>query len=108
MNTPTSIYGAAADDGDRTLPLALTIRDEPAELEALWAMTRQQRIEAMWAGQLTLSQLTDWTGRRPREVPRLGDEFAWLVMRTPEWVEAREQNDNVIPLPKRREQRAAA
>ncbi len=91
------------------LPLALTVRDDPAEIAALWAMSVQQRIDAMWAGQLSLSQMTEWSSRRPSQVPQLGGEFAWIVMRTPEWAEpAEQQRDNVVHLPERGEHRAAA
>jgi hypothetical protein len=112
MNTPTSITEKLTPEAmpreQRALPLALTVRDDPAELSALWAMSKQQRIDAMWAGQLTLSQLCDWSARRPSEVPRLGTEFAWHVMRTPEWAEAEEPNHNVLPMPRRDGQRLAA
>jgi hypothetical protein len=57
------------------------------ELRALWAMTPAQRVTAMWRGQLTRHQLSKWTSRMPHEVPLLGGEFAWIVMRTPEWAE---------------------
>jgi hypothetical protein len=89
-------------------PLPLTIRYDQAEIDALWAMTRQERITAMWASQLTMSQLTEWTARRPREVPLLGNEWAWLEMHTPEWAEPSDQINNVIKLQKRGEHRAAA
>lgn len=57
------------------------------ELRALWAMTGAQRVAAMWHGQLTRRQLAKWTSRTPHEVPLLGREFAWIVLRTPEWAE---------------------
>jgi hypothetical protein len=91
------------------LPLPLTVRDDPAEIQALWALTTQQRIDAMWAGRLMLSQLCEWSARRPSQVPVLGGEFAWIVMRTPEWAEATElPRDNIIHLPERKDRRAAA
>ena len=92
------------------LPTALVIRDSAEDSAALWAMTPAERIEAMWAGRLTLSQLTEWSGRRPDEVPRLGGELAYIVMRTPEWDEPRVvHNTNVVQLPqRRRSDRAAA
>lgn len=90
-------------------PLPLTIRNDPSERSALWAMTTQERVDAMWAGALTLSQLCQWSSRRPQEVPRLGDEFAWIVMQTPEWAEpAPLRRNNVVALPERRSDRAAA
>jgi len=61
------------------------------EIEALWAMTRAERIAAMWRSELTRLQLSKWSSRAPHEVPLLGDEFAWIAMRTPEWAEANDQ-----------------
>jgi hypothetical protein len=52
---------------------------------ALWAMTRAERIAAMWRGELSLRQLCQWSSRAQHEVPLLGGEFAWIVMRTPDW-----------------------
>ena len=54
---------------------------------ALWAMTRDERIAAMWRRELSLRQLCQWSSRAQHEVPLLGDEFAWIVMRTPDWAE---------------------
>ena len=54
---------------------------------ALWAMTRDERIAAMWRGELTTRQLCQWSSRAQHEVPLLGGEFAWIAMRTPEWAE---------------------
>jgi hypothetical protein len=62
------------------------------EREALWAMTPAQRVAAMWRSELTLQQLAHWSSHAPREVPLLGDEFAWIAMRTPEWTEAAKQH----------------
>jgi hypothetical protein len=79
------------------------------QLDALWAMSTAERIDAMWRGDLTLFQLTSWSSRAQREVPLLAGEFAYIVMRTPEWAEvADEHRDNVIHLAERSEDRAAA
>jgi hypothetical protein len=59
----------------------------PTELDELWAMTADQRVTAMWRGELSLAQLSEWTKKRAHEIPSLGDEFAWIVMRDPEWCE---------------------
>jgi hypothetical protein len=53
----------------------------------LWAMTKTERIEAMNAGRLSLAQLAEWSGARPDQVPRIGNEFAWLVIHDPVWCE---------------------
>jgi hypothetical protein len=58
------------------------------EFQALWAMTRDERIAAMWRSELTQRQLSQWSSRAQHEVPLLGGEFAWIAMRTPEWAEA--------------------
>ena len=80
------------------------------QLAALWAMSPAERVAAMWRGDLTLYQLTRWSSRAQHEVPLLGGEFAWIVMRTPEWDEpATDRRDNVVRLPeRRRSDRAAA
>jgi hypothetical protein len=56
--------------------------------QALWQMTGKERVDAMWAGELTFAQLREWSSRRPQEVPMIGSEFAWIAMRTPEWAES--------------------
>ena len=92
--------------------LALNIPVDEArqlQLDALWAMSPAQRVAAMWRGDLTLFQLTRWSSRAQHEVPLLGGEFAWIVMRTPEWAEAADElSNNVIYLDERQDDRAAA
>lgn len=85
------------------------------ESDDLWALSHAQRQEAMWNGALTLFQLCQWASRAPSEIPTLGREFAWIVMRTPEWDEVaeivlaqRDHADNVIAFPNHREHREAA
>jgi hypothetical protein len=74
---------------DTTSPPAIA-RPSAAEQSAqLWRMSPAQRERAMWDGELSLNQLTEWTGRRPHEVPRLQAEFACITITTPEWIEAR-------------------
>jgi hypothetical protein len=58
---------------------------------ALWTMTRDERIAAMWRGELSLGQLCQWSSRAQHEIQLLGGEFAWIVMLTPEWAEASNQ-----------------
>ena len=61
-------------------------------IERIWRMTATERIAAMRAGELSLRQLAAWSARRPDEVPKLpflgGQEFEWIVVTTPEWIEA--------------------
>jgi len=77
---------------------------DPQDARRLWALTPAQRVEAMWAGQLTGSQLNLWARKRPWEVPLLDNEFAFIVMRTPEWAEGPTRlqdflDNNVIAFP---------
>jgi hypothetical protein len=58
------------------------------EIPRLWRMSHSARVTAMWRGELTLAQLRTWSSRRPSEVPLLAGEFAWIIMRTPDWAEA--------------------
>jgi hypothetical protein len=73
------------------------------ESRALWAMSRSERIEAMWRSELTIRQLTQWSSRAPHEVPLLGGEFAWIAMRTPEWAEATNEPDVDLVLARHQE-----
>lgn len=58
---------------------------------ALWAMTPEQRTVAMWAGELNRDQLYEWAKRAPDEVPRIGGEFAFIAIHTPEVAELGEE-----------------
>lgn len=67
------------------------------QCDALWNMTADERVAAMWRGDLSHFQLRVWSAEAPQEVPRIttdltpsGElgEFAWIVMGTPEWAEA--------------------
>jgi hypothetical protein len=81
LTQPGAATGQSASGRQQTL----TADDE---YQALWAMTREERIAAMWRSELTRRQLSQWSSRAQHEVPLLGGEFAWIAMRTPEWAEA--------------------
>jgi hypothetical protein len=59
-----------------------------AQSQTLWRMTAAERERAMWAGELSFDQLREWSARRPAEGPLIGNEFAWIVMSTADWIEA--------------------
>ena len=86
MSTPTLTNAAGASTqvpaGGHQRP------DRGDAYSALWAMSRDERIAAMWRGELTTRQLCQWSSRAQHEVPLLGGEFAWIAMRTPDWAEA--------------------
>jgi hypothetical protein len=70
-----------------TLALAATARAERERGFAhLWRMTRTERVAAMWRGDLSLAECLAWSRRLPDEVPLIGKEFAYIVMRTPDWL----------------------
>jgi hypothetical protein len=50
----------------------------------LWAMTPQERVQAMRAGRLSLALCLHWASRRPREVPLLNGEWEFIAISTPE------------------------
>ena len=85
MRTPNDTRGRACSQ-------ILTARNEPPgaveEHRALWAMTRAERIAAMWRGELTIRQRCRWSSRARHKTPILSGELAWIVMRIPEWAEA--------------------
>jgi len=59
-------------------------RPSAAEQSAqLWRMSAAERERAMWDGELSLHQLTEWARRRRHEVPRLQGEFGWITITTP-------------------------
>jgi hypothetical protein len=69
------------------LALASAARAEREQRFAhLWRMSRAERVAAMWRGELSLAECQAWSRRRPDEVPRIGREFAYIVMRTPDWL----------------------
>ena len=58
--------------------------------QSLWKMSAQERVAAMWRGELTWGQLCEWAKRTPDEVPRINGELAFIAMHTPEVAEADE------------------
>ncbi len=101
----------ATPTASRTAPaLSIPVGDaRDQQLDALWAMTPADRVAAMWGGDLTLFQLSRWSSGAQHEVPLLGGEFAWIVMRTPEWADAADDlSRNVVYLTERQDDRAAA
>jgi hypothetical protein len=58
--------------------------ERAARLEALWRMTRTQRIVAMRRGQLTMEQCCAWAARYPNQVPLIDGEFEFIPAYTPE------------------------
>jgi hypothetical protein len=85
MSTPTLTNGAGAST---QIPSGRHERPDLSDgYRALWAMTRDERIAAMWRGELTTRQLCQWSSRAQHEIPLPGGEFAWIAMRTPDWAE---------------------
>lgn len=50
----------------------------------LWAMTTDQRIHAMRAGELSLRLCLHWASRRPHEVPLFNGEWEFIAAATPD------------------------
>ena len=50
-------------------------------------MTREERIAAFWASELTFGQCLEWSRHAGHEVPKAADgEFLYIACRTPEWL----------------------
>jgi hypothetical protein len=49
----------------------------------LWAMSAEERVQAMRAGRLSLALCLHWASRRPREVPLLDGEWEFIAISTP-------------------------
>jgi hypothetical protein len=47
----------------------------------LWAMTPDERVRAMHAGELSMRLCLHWASRRPSEVPLVNGEFAFVATR---------------------------
>jgi hypothetical protein len=65
--------------------------------QRLMALTAEERVVAMRAGQLSYRELCYWSATRPDEVPRIttgdspGGEFVWLAAFSPEIAEAHDR-----------------
>ena len=65
--------------------------------QRLMALTADERVAAMRAGELSYRELACWTSARPSEVPLVGTgeggagEFEWIAMLEPDMVEHDEQ-----------------
>jgi hypothetical protein len=50
-------------------------------------MTREERVAAFWASELTFRQCLEWSRHAGHEVPTAPDgEFLYIACRTPEWL----------------------
>jgi len=69
------------------------LRRDPEFEEAkrrLWAMTPDERVQAMRSGRLSLRLCLHWASRRPQEVPLLNGEWEFIAVSTPEVADAAE------------------
>ena len=62
------------------------------QLKELWKMTPAQRQAAMWADELSGTQLIEWARRAPKEVPLINNEWAFIAAHTPEVADALERS----------------
>jgi hypothetical protein len=63
------------------------VRKDPAweeDTRRLWAMTCDERVRAMRAGELSLRLCLHWASRAPHEVPLLENEWEFIAIATPE------------------------
>ena len=65
---------------------SIDLRPDPAWEQAkdrLWAMTPEERVQAMRAGRLSLRQCLHWAACQPQEVPLLDGEWEFIAVATP-------------------------
>ncbi len=65
----------------------------------VWRMTAEQRVAAMYAGELSFHQLCAWSSRYRDQVPVLNGEFWFLAVLTPELADAQTPNIAALPIP---------
>jgi hypothetical protein len=66
---------------------------EDERRQALWAMTPAQRVAAMYAGELRLSDCLAWAARYPEQVPTLNGEWWFIAITTPEVADAHDHTE---------------
>ena len=76
-------------DLDRLLGVPPSVRERR---EWLWRMTAEQRVAAMYAGDLSLADCLAWGARYPDEPPTINGEWAFIAIRTPEVGEAEDRS----------------
>jgi hypothetical protein len=74
-------------DLDRLLGVTPSRRERR---ECLWRMTAEQRVAAMYAGELSLADCLAWAACFPDEPPTINGEWAFIAIRTPEVAEINE------------------
>ncbi len=61
------------------LPGVTSLVTSDERIDAVWAMSPEQRIAAANRGELTLGEMLEWAARRPHEVPIVDDEFFFIT-----------------------------
>jgi hypothetical protein len=86
----------AAEREQRELEAAQNKPNYDGGIDWIWRLTPEERVTHMRERRFSLRQLAAWSARCPDEVPKLpylgGMEFEWIVVNTPEWCEAAEDN----------------
>jgi hypothetical protein len=84
-------YRAAIEAGDKEIPVRVRpVDDETGGVELalienlvrerLWRMTAEQRVAAMYAGELSLADCLAWAARYPDEPPTINGEWALVSL----------------------------
>jgi hypothetical protein len=89
-------------DQDRPFDLSLwgmDLRPDPGWEEQkarLWAMTRDERVRAMRAGELSRRLCLHWAAVRPHELPILHGEWKLSAIDTPEVAPSPPEGNDVV------------
>jgi hypothetical protein len=60
------------------IPCVASLAVDPDRLERMWAMTPQERQQAVQRGQLSLGEMLRWASRYPAEVELIDGEY-WFI-----------------------------
>jgi len=78
---------AALGRGEYTSSEWRAARPPDERLELLCGLSEDQQIDALRASCFSLDEWCAFARRHPYRVFKLGDEFAFIVVTTPEWCE---------------------
>ncbi len=69
----------AASATRQAIPRVASLAVRPERIDAMWAMSREERVAAAQRGEFTLGEMLRWAARRPHEVPIVDGEFFFIT-----------------------------
>ena len=78
---------AAVERGEYTLAEWRALRTPEERLELLFGLSEDHQLDALRLSCFSLDEWCAFARRHPYRVFKLGDEFAFIAITTPEWCE---------------------